>query len=129
VAAVRDHLLTPDLSVAVIGFGTPEDHAAYHRHLQLPFPLLSDPDRELYRRFGFGVASLRAIYGAGTLRLYARLLRRGRRLRRPRQDTRQLGGDVVIDPLGRLVAVFRPASPDDRPTLDQLARALQQATR
>ena len=107
-------------SVAVITFAPVDALAAYRAHLDLPFPVLSDPTRELYRRFNLGRGSRRAIYGVGTLRMYARLIRSGRRLSRPTQDTRQLGGDFALDGAGRLIAAFRPDSPDTRPSLQQL---------
>ena len=126
--AVREHLdELRDAAVAVITFAPPEDLAAYRRHLDLPFPVLSDPDRELYRAFGLGRGSFRAVYGIGTLRLYARLLRQGHRLRRSTQETRQLGGDFVVDPHGRLTAAFRAPSPDARPSTAQLIDAVREA--
>lgn len=124
VSAQLDRLHGAD--AAVITFAPVASLAAYRNHLELPFPVLTDPTRALYRRFGLGRGSFRDIYGVGTLRMYARLLRNGRRLSRPTQatqDTRQLGGDFAIDGDGRLLAAFRPSSPDSRPTLDQLIEA------
>lgn len=116
-----------DTAIAVPTF-VDQDRLAGHRdHLDLPFPLLADPDRTVYRRFGLGRAPLRRVYGPGVLRLYAELLRRGRRLRRPTEDTRQLGGDFVIDAEGRLAASFRPGGPDDRPSIDALVAAVRSA--
>ena len=116
-----------DISVAVVTFSDVSELAAYREHLGVPFPLLSDPSRALYRRFDLGRGTLRAVYGWGTLRRYAQLLRRGRRLRRPIADTRQLGGDFVIDPAGVLVATFRETSPVDRPTVDELVSLVRRA--
>jgi hypothetical protein len=116
-----------DLEVAVVTFAEVADLAPYRSHLSLPLPVLADPDRALYRRFGFPRASFRAVYGVGTMRMYARLVRQGRRLRRPQQDTRQLGGDVVVGPDGRIVEVFRPRSPDDRPSMADLFAAVDRA--
>lgn len=123
---MRDHLdeLGDTTIVAAVTFAQQADLAPHRAHLDLPFPLLADPERTLYRRFGLGRGSLRDIWGIGTLRLYGQLIRRGRRLQRPTQDTRQLGGDFVIGPSGRLAAGFWPASPDDRPTVDQLIEAV-----
>jgi hypothetical protein len=126
---VRDRLADlGDAAVAAITFAEPVDLPAHRAYLDLPFPLLADPDRGLYRRFGLGRGSIHRIWGTGTLKMYARLLRRGRRLRRPTQDTRQLGGDFVIDADGRMSAEFRPTSPDGRPPIDDLITAVQ-ATR
>ena len=116
-----------DISVAVVTFSDLSELAGYSEHLGVPFPLLSDPTRALYRRFDLARGSLRAVYGWETLRRYAQLLRRGRRPRRPTTDTRQLGGDFVIDPAGILVAAFRESSPVDRPTVDELVSAVRHA--
>ncbi|MEL6984092.1 MAG: AhpC/TSA family protein, partial [Actinomycetota bacterium] len=112
---------------AVVTFADSKRLAAHRQHLDLPFPVLGDPDRELYRRFGFGRGSLFDVWSPGTMATYARLLRRGRRLRRPTEDTRQLGGDVVIGPDGKLASIFRPRSPDERPTVQQLIEAVTDA--
>lgn len=116
-----------DTAIAVITFGQPGDLPAHRAHLALPFPLLADPERRVYRQFGLARGALHRIWSPGTLVLYARLLRQGRKLQRPTQDTRQLGGDFVIGPDGRLAAAFRPASPDARPPIDALVAAVAAA--
>lgn len=113
--------------MAAVTFADPGAVAGHHRHLGLPFPLLADPERSLYRRFDLGRGALHRVWNPGTLLLYARLLRSGRRLRRPTEDTRQLGGDFVIGADRRLVAGFRPRSPDDRPSVDALVTAVDRA--
>ncbi len=126
---MRDRLTElGDATVVAITFtGDPERLAAHRRHVDLPFPLLADPDRVVYRQFDLGRGSLRQIWSVGTLTMYGSLLRRGRRLRRPNQDTRQLGGDFVIAPDRRLAAGFWPTSPDDRPAVDALIAAVEQS--
>lgn len=113
-----------DTEIAVVTFSPVERLDAYRRHLGLDFAVLSDIERVYYRRLGLGQGRWRDVYNPGTLKLYGRLLGRGRRLRRSGEDFRQLGGDVVVDRNGRLAAVFRPRSPDERPTLAQLAEAV-----
>ncbi len=114
-------------SVAAVTFAPPDLLAAHRERLDLAFPLLADPDRTLYRRFGLDRGSWREVWGLGTLKLYRELLSRGRRLRGPLQDTRQLGGDFVIDGGRRLVAAYRPRSPDARPSVDELVAAMGRA--
>lgn len=122
---MRDRLAEfGDCAVAVVLFTGPSELARYRDHFDLPFPVLSDEGLVQYRRFGFGRGSVRQVWGVGTLRLYARLLRRGWRAHRPTQDVRQLGGDVVLGPGGRVATVFRPKSPDARPSIDALVAAL-----
>ncbi len=116
-----------DAHIAAVTFADAERLPPHRAHLDLPFPLLADPKRQVYGQFGLGRGSFRQIWNPGTLTLYAKLLRRGRTPRRPAQDTRQLGGDFVIDRQGRLAAGFWPASPDDRPSVDALVAAVSRA--
>lgn len=117
----------PPVTIATISFATVEQLAAYREHLGLRFPLLADPQRTIYHRFGFGRGTFTEVWSLGTLKRYRDLIRQGRRLRVPMQDTRQLGGDVVLDGHGRLAAAFRPRSPDLRPSVDQLVAAVDRA--
>ncbi len=96
---------------------------AYAEHLAITFPILADPDRTLYQAIGAGRGSLRQVWSPGTLAMYAQLLRRGRRLRPPREDTRQLGADLLIDGTGRLQRVWLPERPDLRPSIDEVIQA------
>ncbi|MDE3206455.1 MAG: hypothetical protein KGQ66_19790 [Acidobacteriota bacterium] len=77
--------------------------------------MLSDTDRTLYRRLGVGRARLWHVYNPATLAVYARAARRHQPLHRPEEDTRQLGADAVMVN-GTVRVLWRPASPDDRPT-------------
>ena len=91
--------------------------------MQIPFALLSDPDRRLYRLLGAQEARFRDLWSLGTLRLHVRLVGAGRRLRRPTEDIAQLGADAVIGRDGRLRYLARPTSPDVRPAIDELIAA------
>lgn len=122
--AVRDHLdQFGDATLAVVTFADPTRLAAYRDHLGIPFPILSDPDRALYRAVGAERGSNRQIWSPGTLRMYARLLRRGRRPQRPTEDIHQLGADIVARPDGVIVYLALPATPDARPPIEELIRA------
>ncbi len=125
--AVRDHLdQFGDATIAVITFTDPARLAAYRDHLDLPFPVLTDPDRALYRAVGAERGTNRQIWSLGTIRTYTRLLRKGRRLHRPTEDIHQLGADVVADSTGRITYLVLPPTPDARPPIEELIRAAQE---
>jgi hypothetical protein len=126
VLAVREHLdqLGDTLPVVVTFTDDPARQAAHGPHLGIDFPVLADPERELYRLFGARRGSFRRVWSPGTLAMYARLLRRGRRLRVPTDDTRQLGADALLDRRGRLAQLWLPEGPDDRPEFDAIAAAV-----
>ena len=47
-----------------------------------------------------------------------------RGLRRPVEDSLQLGGDFVIGPSGTLEYAYRSEGPEDRPSVEELLAAL-----
>jgi peroxiredoxin len=124
--ALRDHAeCFRDATIAVVTFSDVDRLADYRSALALPFAVLSDREREIYRRYGLERGSWWRIYGVRTLREYVRLLRAGRRLTRPTEDTLQLGGDFVIDSGGVIVFAARPASPAARPSIETLIGAVE----
>ncbi len=97
--------------------------------MAVPFPILIDSGRRWYQDLGLARGSWWSVWGPANVAAYARLLVRGRRPHRPTEaDVRQLGGDFVFDREGRLAAVFRPANPDDRPSIEELVSAIEGAS-
>lgn len=95
---------------------------------QLGYPILVSPDRAAYRAFGLGRGSIARVWGPKAARRYLEILRADgraglRNLRRPTEDTLQLGGDFVVDATGKLVYGFWGDGPDDRPPVDDLIAA------
>ncbi len=106
-----------------VGFSPPAGLAPLADHLGWTGPFLSDPGRQVYRARDLPRAPVWRVYSPGTLLRYARAAARGRRLARPVEDTRQLGGDaVVVD--GTVVRRWRPRTPDDRVAPEVLARTV-----
>ncbi len=115
------------IALVTVGFSPPEALRALAGHLGLRGPVLSDPDRMLYRLVGLRRAALWQVYSPRTLAYYGRAILRGRSLPRPVEDTRQLGGDaLVVD--GVLVRRWRPSTPEDRVAPDVLVSAARAAT-
>jgi hypothetical protein len=98
----------------------------YRRINDVPFRILVDRDRSAYRAFGLGRGSFRRVWGPRALAGYLRIIRSGglRHLRRPSEDTLQLGGDFVVAPDGMLAWAFRGQGPDHRPSVDDLIAAV-----
>ena len=125
---MRDRLdeLGEATEVVLITFTDLEALAEYRDRNALPFTVVSDADRAAYRVFGLGRGSVARVWGWRAGLRYVGLLRDSglRALRRPTEDTLQLGGDFVVDPDGTLVYGFWGDGPDDRPSVDDLIVAV-----
>ena len=93
---------------------------AYVAETGLRWPLLVDTERRLYHAYAMRKARLRHLWGAATVRAYWREARLGRFPRLPRTDTRQQGGNVLIDPAGLVRFHHVGLGPADRPAVHEL---------
>ena len=118
--AIRDRQAT----VLAVSFEPRERLAQLSRQMQLPFPLVSDPQKGSYQDYGLTAGSLRRVWAWGTVWAYLKLLARGNRYRFGSGDTRQMGGDFVLDRYGTVVYEFRSASPHQRPSMEELLSVL-----
>ncbi len=126
---MRDRLeeLGSETEVALVTFSDPARLTHYQEINDLPFAILVDGDRHTYRSYGMGRGSIRRVWGWRALRRYLELIREQGTagLGRPTEDPRQLGGNFVIAPDGSLAWGFWGAGPDDRPSVDDLVRAVR----
>lgn len=113
-----------DAEIVVVTFAHPARLAAHRDHLGVPFRFVADTELMLYRLVGAERGGRRQVWSIGTLRLYGRLIRTGRRLRRPTEDIRQLGADLVVGRDGRIRYLSLPSTPDARPSVSELIQAL-----
>lgn len=125
---MRDRLneFGADTELVLVTFTNPKALVSYRAKHKIPFPILVDPDRSVYRAYGLGRATTRRVWSLGVLRTYTQLLWRDGfgALERPTDDTRQLGGDMVIAPDGTLAWGFWSEGPADRPTVNSLIDAV-----
>jgi hypothetical protein len=111
--------------LACVTFAMPRLLAAFERELALDIPLYGDPDRALYEALGFERGSVARVWlDPRVWAQYVGLVARGRRPRRLKQDTLQLGGDALVDADGRLRWLYRSRGPADRPSVDALSGAI-----
>lgn len=107
----------------------PEALAMFLAEGGYPFPVVADPARESHRAFGLGRTSWWRIFAPAVIWRYLRLMWRGTGVRRPEpgEDLLQLGGDFVLAADGRVTFAYPSRDPTDRPDLDRLLRAVEQA--
>jgi hypothetical protein len=110
---VRQQAAGRPIGLIACGFSPPDALAALADHVGWPGQFLSDQNRRLYRLLGLGRAKLWQVYSIGTLARYAAAAARGHPLPRPVEDTRQMGGDALLQD-GAVVRRWLPRTPDDR---------------
>jgi hypothetical protein len=121
----RAELEADVIDVIAVGFSPAERLAELAEYLAWPWPFLSDQRRLLYRRLHLPRAGLLYVYTPATLLRYARALLHGQRIQLPVEDTRQLGGDAIVEH-GSVRRLYRPRTPDDRVPVDELIRTAAQ---
>ena len=100
----------------------------YRTHFGIPdaIPLLADEGRVVYKAYGMRVGSLRQIYSPKVIAKYARLIRGGMKMQmKTDEDTRQLGGDVIVGPDGRIILAHCSKNQADRPGVETLIAAIR----
>ena len=128
---MRDRLeeLGDTTVVVLVTFTDLASLTEYQWSNELPYPVLTDPRRKTYSAYGLGRGSVRRVWGVRATKRYVELIRASGfgALRKPTEDTLQLGGDFVIGPAGNLVWGFWGDGPDDRPSVDELVAAVRSA--
>ena len=114
------------IRIAVVTFETTPFVRAYLAETKVHWPVLIDHDRTLYRGYGMHQGRLRDIWGGRTWLAYLKELARGRLPKYSGADTRQLGGDVLIDPAGTVRFHHVGTGPADRPSVADILEARRQ---
>lgn len=113
-------------TMVIVTFLPVTELAAFRAQHHLDFPVLGDPDRQVYRLYGLQRGTWRQVLHPRGIGAYWKAWRRGIPIRRPHggDDVLQLGGDFLIDPQGRIRLAHYSHDPADRPSADQLLSAL-----
>jgi peroxiredoxin len=118
------------VAIATVSFAELERLELYQKHHQWPFVMLADPNRTAYRAFGLASLSWLRVFSPGTLRLYLKLLREGKKLENyGKDDYYQAGGDFLIDRQGNVLFAHRSEDPSDRPPAARLLQEIDRARR
>jgi len=106
--------------LTAIGQGSREETATFVEELDIPFPVLADPQRRAYDTYGAIRGSSSSFLSPTTVRSAVSAVLHGMRPGRVVGDARQLGGTFIIDPEG----IIRYAKPSqragDHPTTDEV---------
>lgn len=113
------------VALLVVLPAAPGELHRFSEELGIDATLLADPTWSAYRAYGLRRGSWRDVWlSLPTWLAYARLVARGRRLRRPQQDVYTLGGDILVDREGRIAWAHRSRHPADRPPVSEVLRQI-----
>ena len=114
-----------DTRIVVVTFERSPQALAYADETGIGWPILVDETRALYRGYGMLRGKRWDIWGPRTWWAYTKELFRGRvpRATNVDSDTGQLGGDVLVDPLGTVRFLHVGSGPADRPSIATLVAA------
>ena len=115
------------IKVCVVTFEREYVVRAYIDETKTSWPILIDENRELYSAYGMERGRVSDILGLRSWWTYAKLMFRGRRLRRGEGDIYQLGGDVLVDPNGTVRLHHVGIGPADRPAVSTVLDVVRES--
>jgi peroxiredoxin len=111
--------------VVLVGLGTTEETAAFKDQFQVPFPIIADPERRLFKAFDLKRAGAAALLSPRMALRGVSAMARGHLIGAPKGDVRQLPGVFIIDAAGRIRFSHFARDPSDHPSPDVLLQAVQ----
>ncbi len=108
-----------DGTVVIVTFLPSSELAAFRAAHRLPFRVLGDPERRVYRRYGLERETVWHVFHPRAVAPYWRAWRekRGFRWPDPGDDLRQMGGDFLVDAEGQIRRAYYSITPADRPAV------------
>jgi peroxiredoxin len=116
----RDNFSDAGFSVVLVGLGTPGQAEQFRDDFSLSFPIICDPQKELYRMFDLGRSSIVNTASPGVLLKGLRAMSQGYMPGIPRGDTMQLPGVFLIDAEGNIRYSYFSKDPSDHPSIETL---------
>jgi peroxiredoxin len=111
--------------IVLVGLGTVEETAAFKAQFHVPFPMIADPEKQLFKAFQLKQATPKALLSVGMAMKGLSALAKGHGIGIPKGDVRQLPGVFIIDTDGRIRFSHFAKDPADHPAADDLLQFLQ----
>jgi alkyl hydroperoxide reductase subunit AhpC len=91
------------IQVILVSMGTPVEAESFRQQYGVPFPIISDPEKHLYRAYGLKRAGLMQLFSPGLVRKGLQAAGEGHLPGIPQGDPMQMPGTFIIDQEGRLL--------------------------
>jgi peroxiredoxin len=111
--------------VVLVGLGTTGETADFKKNFDVPFPMIADPQKHLFKAFQLKQGSTTDLLSANMLVKGMSAMFKGHRMGVPKGDVRQLPGVFIIDTGGEIRFQHYAKGPADHPDAEDLLQALQ----
>jgi len=112
------------VKVLIVGLGTPEQSEEFRKKFQVPFTLISDHEKNLYRAFGLKQMSPLGFFSPSMIIKGFSAMAKGHVMGVPEGDVRQLPGVFVINTDGQVEFSHYAENPADHPDPDAILEIL-----
>ena len=89
--------------VLLVGMGKPAESAEFAAKYNVPFPIVADPEKRLYRKFGLKQMSTLGLFSPSLAIKGISAIVGGHGIGMPQGDVRQLPGVFIINTAGLIV--------------------------
>ncbi|CAB1078535.1 hypothetical protein D1AOALGA4SA_6273 [Olavius algarvensis Delta 1 endosymbiont] len=110
--------------VVLVGMGTPSESTKFAEKFRVSFPIVTDPQRKLYRRFELKQMSTLGFFSPSLALKGVSAIAGGHSLGMPQGDVRQLPGVFIINTAGEIVYSHFSSNPADHPDAKTIIAAL-----
>ncbi len=110
--------------VVIVGLGTPEQSEEFRKRFQVPYTIISDPEKNLYRAFGLRQMSPLGFLSPSLAVRSISTMAKGHFMGFPEGDVRQLPGVFVINTDGQIEFSHYAENPADHPDPDTIIEIL-----
>ena len=110
--------------VVLVGMGTPSESAQFAAKFNVPFPIVVDPQKKLYRKFELKQMSTLGFFSPSVALKGVAAIVGGHGIGMPRGNARQLPGVFIINTAGQIIFSHFSSSPADHPDAETIIAAL-----
>ena len=112
-------------AVVLVGLGSVAQTAAFKERFDVPFPMIADPEKQLFEAFRLKQASAGALLSAKMVFRGVTAMAKGHGIGAPKGDVRQLPGVFIIGTDGLILFSHHASGPADHPRPETLLAALR----
>jgi peroxiredoxin len=116
----RESFSEAGFNLVLVGLGTKEKAEQFREKFSLSFPIICDPERELYRQYGLKDGSVTDVASPSVLLKGLRAMSLGYRPGIPGGNVMQLPGVFLIDTKGNIRYSYFSRDASDHPPVEDL---------